>query len=190
MICTHNKKWAEKMALSRLHGMSREAWRRYGTKGKWHYDVLDMGFKYNMTDMNAAIGLVQLKKLAWMNDERRRLAFRYIEAFKDLPIACLEVPEDCRSSWHLFVIKVANRDGLLKQLDDEGIGYAVHFIPIYHHRYYQNKFKWDKKAYPVAEEIYQKSLSLPIWPGLSEEDQDRIINCVKHHVQTTVSSSH
>lgn len=176
------------MMVSRLHGMSREAWRRYSNKGSWHYEVLDMGFKYNMTDMNAALGLVQLKKLDWMNQMRRELALRYIKAFETLPIQYLEVPKNCRSSWHLFVIKIQDRDGLIQKLEKNNIGYAVHFIPIYHHHYYQEKFKWDKRAYPVAEKNYQHSLSLPIWPGLSQKDQDYIIQTVKSHVKETVSA--
>ena len=178
MICTHNQKWAEMMQRTRLHGMSREAWKRYGTKGKWHYEVLDMGYKYNMTDMNAALGLVQLEKLDWMNEQRKGIAMRYLEAFKATPAQCLFVPEDASSSWHLFVIKVKKRDQLIEELIKNEIGFAVHFIPLYLHQFYQKTFKWDKAKYPIAEKVYHESLSLPIWPGLSRKDQEKIIDVV------------
>ena len=178
MICTHNQEWAEMMQRTRLHGMSREAWKRYGGKGKWHYEVLDMGYKYNMTDMNAALGLVQLEKLDWMNEQRRKIAKRYLEAFKSTTARCLSVPEYASSSWHLFVIKVNDRDQLIEELIKHDIGFAVHFIPLYMHQFYQNTFKWDKKDYPVAEKVYHESLSLPIWPGLKSDDQEKIIDVV------------
>lgn len=177
MATTSDEKYAKSIKINRLHGISKDVWDRY-SGGGWYYEVVDNGNKYNTTDINSALGLVQLKKLEWMRDERAKIARTYDEAFKDTAIITPYLKADRETSWHLYVIKVNNRDELYKKLKEDGIGASVHFIPIHKHPYYQDKFHYQDSDYPVANEVFEKSLSLPIYPDLSDEEVDYIIKAV------------
>jgi perosamine synthetase len=131
-----------------------------------------------MTDIQAALGIAQLKKLEEMWKKRKEVAEKYNQAFKNTGIETLKVKPDRETSWHLYVIKVNNRDELYKKLKEKGIGTSVHFIPVYKHPYYKKTFGYKDRNYPVAEEVFKKSLSLPIYPGLSEEEVEYIIENV------------
>ena len=183
MATTTNEQYADCMRINRLHGMNKDAWNRYTEKGSWFYDVVDNGCKYNMTDLNAALGLVQLAKCDWMRDERERIARQYEAAFSGTTVSFLQVPEDCISARHLFVIKVKNRDALIDFFKSEGIGTSVHFIPVHFHSYYKKAYGYQKENYPVTNEIFEQSLSLPIYPGLSADDISRICASVLTHAQ-------
>lgn len=179
MATTNNSDYAKIIRVNRLHGIDRDAWDRYSAKGSWYYEIVDNGNKYNSTDINAALGLVQLKKQEELREKRTKIAQKYIEAFSDnrnieLPV----IKEDRETSWHLFVIKVANRDSVIEELKSRGISCSVHFIPIHKHPYYKEKYGYTNSNYPVANTVFEKSLSLPIYPDLSDEEVEYIIQNV------------
>jgi len=179
MATTNNPEYAKNMRVNRLHGIDRDAWDRYTSKGSWYYEIVDNGNKYNSTDINAALGLVQLKKQNELRDKRAKIANRYTEAFKDNPNITLPIVKDDReTSWHLFVIKIANRDEVIEELKSRGIGCSVHFIPIHKHPYYKERYGYKDLNYPVANEVFEKSLSLPIYPDMSSEEIDYVIKNV------------
>jgi len=177
MVTTNNKKIAEKVKLQRLHGINGDAWKRYEKDKDWSYEVIDLGYKYNTTDIQSAMGIVQLEKLKWMRDERKKIAYKYINAFRE-KLSFIVENSNNESSWHLFVIKIGNRDELYQKLKERGISTSVHFIPIHKHSYYKNRFSLINENYPVANIIFEQSLSLPIYPGLNELEVEYIIKCV------------
>ncbi|MBX0313160.1 MAG: DegT/DnrJ/EryC1/StrS family aminotransferase, partial [Sulfurihydrogenibium sp.] len=178
MATTFNENYAKNMKINRLHGISRDAWDRYTLKGSWYYEVVDNGLKYNTTDINSALGLAQLKKVDWMRKRREEIANMYTSAFKGTKVIPPTIKPDRETSWHLYVIKVNNRDELHDKLKEEGIGTSVHFIPVHKHPYYKNTFKYKDSDYPVANYVFEKSLSLPIYPDLTKEEVEYIIDKV------------
>ena len=179
MATTNNEDYAKIMRINRLHGISKDAWDRYTSKGSWYYEVVDNGNKYNTTDMNAALGIVQLKKQEMLKNKRAYIAEKYNEAFKNNEK--IEIPfvkSDRESSWHLYVIKVPKRDEVIEKLKERNIGTSVHFIPIHLHPYYKNTFNYRYEDYPVANEVFEKSLSLPIYPDMSDKEIDYVIENV------------
>ncbi|MCX8058988.1 MAG: DegT/DnrJ/EryC1/StrS family aminotransferase [Spirochaetes bacterium] len=177
MATTNNDNFASKIKVNRLHGINRDVWDRY-RGGDWYYEVIDNGYKYNLTDVCSAIGLAQLKKAFWMNDEREKIARKYSEAFANSKIEIPFIKDDRKTSWHLYVIKVNNRDELYNKLKENGINTSVHFIPVHKHPYYKEKYGYREKDYPIANEVFRKSLSLPIYPGLKDEEIEYIIEKV------------
>ena len=184
MVTTNNKKIAEKVKLQRLHGINGDAWKRYERDNDWYYEVIDLGYKYNTTDIQSAMGLVQLEKLEWMRDERKKIAEKYKNAFAG-KLNFINEDNNNESSWHLFVIKIGNRDELHRKLKEKGISTSVHFIPIHKHPYYKIRFNYENKDYPVANNVYEQSLSLPIYPGLDESDAEYIIKYVLEYAEDT-----
>jgi perosamine synthetase len=184
MVTTNNSKIAEKVRIQRLHGINGDAWKRYEQDNDWYYEVIDLGYKYNTTDIQSAIGLVQLEKLEWMRDERKMIAEKYKNAFAG-KLNFINEDNNNESSWHLFVIKIGNRDELHQKLKEKGISTSVHFIPIHKHPYYKIRFNYENKDYPVANNVYQQSLSLPIYPGLDESDVEYIIKYVLEYAEDT-----
>ena len=182
MVTTNNKKIAEKVRLQRLHGINGDAWKRYERDNDWYYEVIDLGYKYNTTDIQSAMGIVQLEKLEWMRDERKMIAEKYKNAFSG-KLDFIEENIKNESSWHLFVIKIGNRDELHQKLKEKGISTSVHFIPIHKHPYYKNRFSFDNEKYPVANLVFEQSLSLPIYPGLGETEVEYIIKYVLEYAE-------
>jgi len=178
MAVTTNEDYAKKISINRLHGISKDVWDRYTEKGNWYYDVVDNGNKYNTTDINSALGLAQLKKLDWMCQKREEIANKYNKAFEKSTIVTPAIKNDRKTSWHLYVIKIQNRDDLFQKLRDNGIGTSVHFIPIHNHTYYKNTYNYNKDDYPVANKVFKESLSLPIYPGLTDVEINYIIEMV------------
>ncbi len=178
MAATDNEFYADKMKINRLHGIDRDAWNRYSEKGSWYYEIVDNGYKYNMTDINAALGLAQLDKVERMRLEREKIAKKYNEAFKNSNIKIPFIKEDRETSWHLYVIKVNNRNELIEKLKEKGISASVHFIPVHKHPYYKKTYGYKNKDYPAANEVFEKSLSLPIYPDLNDEETEYIIRNV------------
>ncbi len=179
MATTNNAEYAKSMKINRLHGISKDAWDRYTAKGSWFYEIVDNGNKYNTTDINAALGLVQLKKQEMLREKRNQIALKYDEAFKDNKnIVIPFVKNDRETSWHLYVIKIDNRDEVIEKLKEEGVGCSVHFIPIHKHPYYKNKYGYINEEYPVANRVFDKSLSLPIYPDMSDEEVAYVIEKV------------
>lgn len=180
----------ERARLLSLHGMSRDAWKRYDANGSWYYEVVEAGWKYNMTDIQAAIGLVQLQRLETMQRRRREIVARYNAAFGQLD--ALQTPterSDAESAWHLYVLRLnldrlsIDRARFIEELKARNIGTSVHFIPIHLHPYYRDKYGFQPEDFPVAYREYQRLLSLPLHPGLSDADVDDVIAAVRDVVK-------
>ncbi|MFC1751831.1 DegT/DnrJ/EryC1/StrS family aminotransferase [Thermoproteota archaeon] len=186
MAVSSNPKFAESIKVNRLHGIKQDAWNRYSEHGDWFYQVVDNGFKYNMTDINASLGIEQLKKLDRMTEKRTEIANQYTQGFSGYKhINYLKLPSDCRSSWHLYVIKVKNRNQFIQDMKKAGITCSVHFIPIHKHPYYKKTFRYKEGDFPVANQIFEQSVSLPIYPDLIEEQVVYIIDkTIKYASQT------
>ncbi|HVA55843.1 MAG TPA: DegT/DnrJ/EryC1/StrS aminotransferase family protein [Gammaproteobacteria bacterium] len=172
----------ERARIISLHGMSRDAWKRYDKGGSWFYEVVLPGFKYNMTDIQAAIGLVQLRKLAGFQARRLQVVQAYNEAFSR--VEALQVPtvrSEVEPAWHLYVLRLnleclsITRDEFIEELRIRNIGTSVHFIPVHMHPYYQDKYGWKPQDFPVAYENYQRLVSLPLHPGLGNADVRDVI---------------
>jgi perosamine synthetase len=185
MVTTDNDDLAKRMSLMRVHGIGRDAWKRYSAAGSWFYEVLDTGFKYNLTDIQSAIGIVQLGKCDQMRDARVKIAHRYSEAFA--PEQALQVPtvsDGCDSAWHLYVLRLnleelsITRSEMIEKLKERGVGTSVHFIPLHMHPYYKNRYGYREEDFPVASKQYQRYLSLPIFPGMTESQIDYVIKNV------------
>jgi dTDP-4-amino-4,6-dideoxygalactose transaminase len=179
MATTNSVDYATNMKINRLHGISRDAWDRYTVKGEWRYDIIDNGYKYNTTDMNSALGMVQLKKQDKLRKKRNIIANKYNKAFnKNIKIILPLIKSDRTTSWHLYVIKIDNRDEAIVQLKENGVGCSVHFIPIHKHTFYKNQYGYKDGDYPVANAVFNKSLSLPIYPDMSDQEVEFVINNV------------
>jgi dTDP-4-amino-4,6-dideoxygalactose transaminase len=183
MVVTNNAQYSEKIRINRLHGISKDVWDRYEKQGSWYYEVVDNGNKYNMTDINAALGVVQLEKIHKMTDRRRTISEKYDNAFKDVKgIETLHLKADRKTSYHLYVIKVDNRDRLISLLNTAGIGVSVHFIPVHYHPYYRDTYQYKKADYPVANKVFERSISLPIFPDMTDEEVDCVIKKIVEYV--------
>ncbi len=190
MIVTAGNQLAERMRRLSLHGMSRDAWKRYTGSGSWHYEVLDAGYKDNMTDIQAAIGIHQLKKLDGFIETRARYAALYNEAFADVPeIQTPLVHSGRKHAWHLYVIRLAldrltiDRAQFIEELRSRNIGTSVHFIPVHLHPYYRDRFSYRPGDLPQAEFLYDRIVSLPLYPGMTVEDVHEVV----HAVRTVIS---
>jgi len=184
MVTTENNEWAESIRTLRLHGISKDAWKRYSKDGAWFYEVVEAGYKYNMTDIQAALGVAQLKKIDGMWERRIEIAGRYTEAFSDIP-DLLRTPlerDDRESAWHLYVIKLntealkIDRSAVMEALKGAGVSTSVHFIPLHRHPFYRDTFGLDARDFPVSENIFERIISLPIYPGMSDLEVGFVID--------------
>lgn len=185
MLITRRKDLAEQAEILRLHGISRDAWNRYGEEGFRHWDILLPGYKYNMSDVLAAIGLAQLPKLEKFWVERRRLFHAYDAALADIPeIIRPVVRPDVRSAYHLYNIRVRveqlrwTRDQVMAAVQAENVGLGVHFRAIHLHPYYRDRFGFRRGLCPVAESASDRLFSLPLYPGLTTEDITDVVTAV------------
>ena len=185
MVCTDDEEIAERCKVMRLHGINHDPWNRYTDEGSWYYEVISAGYKYNFTDIQAALGLSQLKKINTMLGMRKSIAEKYDEAFKECGL--LEIPlrlDDRESAHHLYSIKLnlegltINRSQFINELKNAGIGTSVHFIPLYRHPFYKDTFNLEEKSFPVSEAAYPKLVSLPIFPGMEPVQTDYVIENV------------
>jgi perosamine synthetase len=177
MATTENNEWAERMKILRLHGISKDAWKRYSKEGSWFYEVVDAGYKYNMTDIQAALGLAQLRKVEWMWRRRSEIAGIYTESLRGFQEILLpSVKPDRESAWHLYPIRLnpdqfaCTRDIFIERLKERGVSTSVHFIPLYRHPYYRDTFGFDAAEFPVSEKIFAGTVSLPLYPGMTDEE--------------------
>jgi len=185
MACTENDEFAERMKIMSLHGISKDAWKRYSAEGSWYYEIIEAGYKYNMTDIAAALGLAQLKKSDEFYRKRAEIASKYTQAFKDvLEIETPIVREYGTHAWHLYVIQLnlemlkISRAQFIEKMKDNGIGCSVHFIPLHLHPFYRKTFGYKPEDLPVATYVYEKIVSLPIYPKMSDEDVNYVIETV------------
>jgi dTDP-4-amino-4,6-dideoxygalactose transaminase len=190
MITTNDTGFAERVRLLALHGMNRDAWKRYGETGSWYYEVTEAGYKYNMTDIQASLGIHQLRRVDAFNDRRRQIAARYREAFSDCPE--LRLPEALPGrthSYHLYPIELRDEATSLKRatfiaaLKKARIGTSVHFVPVHRHQYYSQRFGYTPAMFPMAERRYHGLVSLPLYPAMSDEDVQDVVNAVRETLE-------
>ena len=174
----------DRVRLLSLHGMDADAWRRYGPGGTWRYDVTAPGFKYNFTDLQASLGIHQLRKLESHTEKRTRIAERYLAAFAELPGLTLPRPTArATHAWHLFSVRFSakecgfSRDDAIAALREAGIGTSVHFIPL--HRFTLFREHAAGRTFPVADRVGEEILSLPIYPTMTDRDVERVIDGVR-----------
>lgn len=186
MVSTKKKKWADLIEMYALHGMSKGAWKRYSDKGYSHYLIKVPGYKYNMMDLQAAIGIHQFNKFEKMQKRREEIWKQYNKAFSDLPLILpAKIEKDIDHAYHLYTILIKpeklkiNRDFFLKALHMENIGVGVHFISLHLHPYYKNMYKFKKNDFPNAAFISDRTISLPFSAKLTDKDVEDVINAVK-----------
>jgi dTDP-4-amino-4,6-dideoxygalactose transaminase len=184
MVATDRDDLARRIRVMRLHGIDRDIWNRY-TSGdaSWKYDVVAPGFKYNLTDVAAAIGRVQLTRAQDLLGARRRIALRYLDAFSRLD--CLVLPRAAgEHAWHLFIVRLRDgalsidRDRFIGELQDRGIGASVHFIPLHLMTYYRSTYGLRPEDFPAAMDCYRGCLSLPVYPSMTDDEVDRVTAAV------------
>jgi dTDP-4-amino-4,6-dideoxygalactose transaminase len=180
-LATNDEELSERVRVLTLHGMTKDAWNRFDAGGSWRYDIKEFGFKDNLTDLAAALGRTQLKKIERLLDGRARVAARYYENLRDEEHLILPgFDEENRHAWHLFVVRVKNeqspvqRDDVIRQLAERGIGTSVHYIPLHYHTAYKNLERWNKGDFPVAERVFEGAVSLPIYPDMTNEEVDYV----------------
>lgn len=183
MVITNDERLAGKIKTLALHGMSKDAWKRFSDEGYRHYSVIGAGFKYNMTDMQASIGIHQLKKIEKYWEKRRYIWNKYNECFKGLSCFLPKEPEEnTKHAFHLYtplidIVQInKNRDWVLDAMQAENIGIGVHYIPIHFHPFYRKTFGWRYGDFPNAEWIGERTISLPLGPALSDNDVDDVIS--------------
>ena len=186
MAVTERDDLAERIRSQSLHGLSNDAWGRYTAKGSWDYRITAAGYKYNLTDVAAALGLRQLVRAESLRLERERIALRFIEHLGDVEeIELPRLPADRIHSWHLFQIKLRperlsiDRDRFLAELRERGIGFSVHWRPLHLHPYYQETFGWRPEHFPVASAVWQRTISLPVFPAMSDEEAGSVTGAVR-----------
>lgn len=186
MVTTDDPDQADRIRRMSLHGLSRDAWKRYTNQGSWYYDIVAPGFKYNLTDMAAALGLTQLHKAERFWKTRERYAALYAEGFRDLPeITPLMIHDDVQHAWHLYVIQLdldrlrISRQAFIEGLQQKQIGCSVHFIPLHLHPYYRETGHYSRADFPVASQAFDRMVSLPLYSKMSEEDVHRTIQVVR-----------
>ncbi len=194
MVATDDDAAAKWIKLMRLHGIDRDAWDRYTTKGAaWHYDVVAPGYKYNMTDMAAAMGIHQLAKAETYRLRREAIAERYFGGLAGLPVQLpARAPGRDRHAWHLFVIRLRaeqltiNRQQFIDKMTAAGIGTGVHFIPLHLQTYWRERYRLQPEDFPVAKDAYERAVSLPIYPGMSDAEVDRVIYATREILEKHV----
>lgn len=188
MVTTENKEYLSRMKTMRLHGINRDVFDRYTSdKPSWFYEVVEPGFKYNMTDVAASIGIHQLKQASEFQQRRQWIAEQYNEAFADLPITIpfVKRPEDTHA-WHLYVLQLhldsinVDRNTFIELMVEQGIGTSVHFIPLHLHPYWRDKYDYKPEDFPIALDVFSRAVSLPIYPKMTDDDVQRVIKAVKN----------
>ncbi len=187
MLTTNNEDIAEKARVMSTHGMSKAAWNRYGKGGAWRYDIEYPGHKYNMFDIQAALAKTQMNKLSAMQDRRKEIVKKYEEGFSTLDGIKLPPEADYTThSWHLYVVRLEldkltiDRDKFIELMGEANIGTSVHFIPVHLMSYYREHFDYKEGDFPVAESYFDTILSLPLYPKMTDEDVQDVINAVTH----------
>ena len=174
-----------RIALLGLHGMSSDAWKRYSDRGPWYYEILEAGYKYNMSDVQAALGLSQLDRVDAFRERRHEIADAFTAAFTSNP--SVKPPASYthgRHAWHLYPIQIqtdalsVDRDQFIRHLMEEGVGASVHFIPLHYHPYYRTTLGLSQGSFPVAERYFERAISLPIYPSMTPDDVADVIEAV------------
>jgi dTDP-4-amino-4,6-dideoxygalactose transaminase len=187
MLVTRNEQIAARCKVMRLHGISRDAFDRFTAKvPSWYYEIVAPGFKYNLTDIAAALGLHQLKRVRGFQVRREEIARRYDEALADLPLIVPPRPQNAEDlhAWHLYVVRlsddaVINRDQLIDGLFADGIGVSVHYIPLHLHPYWRERYDLKPEQFPHSQKAYERMVSLPLYTKMTDADVERVITSVR-----------
>jgi dTDP-4-amino-4,6-dideoxygalactose transaminase len=186
MLVTRDAALAKRARVMRLHGMNRDAFDRYTAKvPSWYYEVVAPGFKYNLTDIAAALGLQQLKKARAFQQARQRIAQAYDAAFAGLPLVLPPQPRGGdQHAWHLYVLRLADgagieRDRFIERLFDAGIGCSVHYIPLHLHPYWRDRYALRPAEFPHSQRAYERLVSLPIYTRMGDADVQRVVDAVR-----------
>ncbi|HBN80014.1 MAG TPA: UDP-4-amino-4,6-dideoxy-N-acetyl-beta-L-altrosamine transaminase [Ruminococcaceae bacterium] len=190
MLVTDDDGIAERARVLAGQGMSQNAWNRYAKGGTWKYDIVEAGYKYNMFDIQAALGLIQLRRLEEMQEKRLKIADRYQKAFGaidavDPPF----VPEYTTHCWHLYVLRVVpelltiDRDRFIVELNERNVGTSVHFIPVHNMSLYRNRFGYKESDLPNAQKHFERIISLPLYPSMTDEEVQYVIDAVRDIVE-------
>ena len=185
-VATNNRTLAEKIRKLSLHGMSKDGWKRFKTGSKWQYDVSELGYKYNITDLAASFGLWQFKFLQDWSEKRRKIFELYKSKLRSIDglICPNEVKHNELDAYHLFIIKIKpnewsiGRNDIIEKLNLNGIGTSVHYVPVHMHSYYAKKYDYEPSYFPVANNLSKNVISLPIYPSLRIEELDYIIDTI------------
>ncbi len=190
MATTENPEWAERMRIMGLHGISKDAWKRYTAEGSWYYEILSPGYKYNLTDLAAAIGIQQLKKCDQFWQARRHIAALYTEGFQDMPeITTPALAREGQHAWHLYILQLnlerlrISRNEFVELLKQYQIGTSVHFIPLHLHPYYRETFGYRPQDLPQASAAFERIVSLPLYPKMTEAQVQHVISAVREIVR-------
>ena len=193
MVLATNEDDAKRLKILSLHGMSADAWSRYSDSGYKHYQVVECGYKYNMMDLQASIGIHQLNRIEKNWKRRSEIWSKYNKEFKGLPIGLpAQIEENTRHAYHLYTILIdeekvfISRDEFLMKMKDKGIGVGVHYLSIPEHDYYRKNFGWKLEDYPNAVKIGRQTVSLPLTPKLTDTEVDYIIKSVKEIIQDNI----
>ena len=177
VVTTDVDELARRLRLFRNHGITTDH-RQREERGSWFYEMTDLGYNYRITDFQCALGLSQLRKLPQWIERRRAIATAYDEAFKALPVRPLHILPDRESAWHLYILRVGqHRAEMFAALRDEGLGVNVHYIPVHYHPYYQS-LGWKRGDLPVAEAAYERLLTIPLFPAMTDDDVSYVIETV------------
>lgn len=186
MIVSRNQELIERCKIMRLHGISRDAFDRYvSEKPAWSYEVVAPGYKYNMPDILAAIGICQLKKLTSFQQKREQMAKRYDEELRHLQLTLPQGPKaEEMHAWHLYAVRINKgakicRDAFIDKMADLGVGCSVHFIPLHLHPYWRDEYKLSPEMFPVAQDVFEREVTLPLYTKMSSSDQSRVISAVE-----------
>jgi dTDP-4-amino-4,6-dideoxygalactose transaminase len=186
MACTDSAGHADRMRIMSLHGISRDAWKRYTAEGSWYYEIIAPGYKYNLTDIAAAIGLHQLRKADELHQRRSHWAGLYLKLLGDVEeLALPAVMPNRIHSWHLFPIRLKvnqcglDRAAVISEMKSAGIGASVHWMPLHLHPYYRQQLGCEPADYPCAAAIYPGLISLPLYPDLTVEDVEYVCRTLK-----------
>lgn len=190
MLNTNDENIFNKASLYSLHGMDRDAWKRYSATGSWFYEVKAPGYKYNMTDIQASIGLEQLKKIDKLIESRGKIVKFYDASFKDMPeIIIPTAKEYVKHTRYIYPIRVKtdmlkiDRAQFIKALAAENIGTSVHFIPVHLHPFYRQKYGYKEGDFPIAENVYKELISIPLFPAMTEQDAQDVVDAIKKIIE-------
>ena len=190
MIVTEDDELAAKMRVLTLHGMSKDAWKRYSSAGSWYYEVIEAGYKYNMTDIQASLGIHQLKKLDSFIKKRQEIAYIFDKAFHEMTEIDIPIRHKERNHiYHLYIIQpdpdklTIDRSQFIEELKELNIGTSVHFIPVHLHPFYRDTFNYKRGDLLNAEKIFDKMISLPLYPAMTENDVQDVISAVENIIK-------
>ena len=185
-LATNDQALSERVRVLTMHGITKDGWNRYTAGGTWRYDIAEFGFKDNLTDLAAALGRRQLKRLDEFNDRRARVVQRYFANLRDEEHVILPgFDEANHRAWHLFMVRIKNeqspvqRDDVITELAARGIQTSVHFIPLHYFTAYQKLERWQKGDFPVAERIFEGAISLPLFPDMTDEQVDEVCHALR-----------